>query len=169
MAAPFVCPQRRVERAWIDYNGHMNMAYYNLLFDQSLDHVFDALGIGVEYVRSGGSCFIAEAHVTYAREVQLEDPLRITYQLLDWDEKRVHMFGAMHHANENYLAATSEQLALHVDMASRRAAPFPADVQQRIAAMMQAHRHLEMPTQVGHVIGIPPERSMRRPKGPEPL
>ncbi len=161
MTAPFVCPPRRVERAWIDYNGHMNMAYYNLLFDQSLDHVFDALGIGTEYVRSGGSCFIVEAHVTYAREVQLDDPLRVTYQLLDWDEKRLHMFGAMHHAEAGYLAATSEQLSLHVDMASRRAGPFPADIRQRIATMMQAHRHLETPAQVGHVMGVAPERSLR--------
>ena len=162
MAAPFVCPQRRVERAWIDYNGHMNMAYYNLVFDQALDRVFDELGIGAEYVRDcGGSCFTVEIHVSYAQELKLDDPIRVTFQLLDWDEKRLHFFGEMYHAQEGYLAATSEQLSLHVDMGTRKAGPFPADVQHRITAMMDAHRHLDIPAQVGHVMRIPPERSKR--------
>src|SRR6185369_5939287 len=49
METPYLCAPRRVERAWIDYNGHMNMAYYNLVFDQALDQVFDDLGIGAAY------------------------------------------------------------------------------------------------------------------------
>ena len=118
MATPYLCAPRRVERAWIDYNGHMNMAYYNLVFDQALDQVFDELGIGAAYVRDGGgSCFTVEIHVTYVQELKLDDPLRVTFQLLDWDEKRLHFFGEMHHAEYGYLAATSEQMSLHVDMA----------------------------------------------------
>jgi acyl-CoA thioester hydrolase len=162
MQAPYQCTERRVEPAWIDYNGHMNMAYYNLVFDQALDVVFDDLGIGAAYVRDGGgSCFTVEIHVTYIQELKLGDPMRLTFQLLDWDEKRLHFFGAMYHAQEGYLAATSEQLSLHVDMRTRKAGPLPQAAQQRIAAMMHAHRHLEMPPQVGHVMGIPPERSKR--------
>ncbi len=167
MDAPFLCPERRVERAWIDYNGHMNMAYYNLVFDQALDRLFDELGIGVAYVQSGGgSCFTVEIHVSYLQEVAYDDPLRITYQLLDWDEKRLHLFGSMYHADEGYLSATSEQLSLHVDMASRRAGPFPPDVQRRIATLMHAHRHLPTPEQTGHVIGIPVARSKRDAAAP---
>ena len=135
MATPYLCAPRRVERAWIDYNGHMNMAYYNLVFDQALDQVFDELGIGAAYVRDGGgSCFTVEIHVTYVQELKLDDPLRVTFQLLDWDEKRLHFFGEMHHAEDGYLAATSEQMSLHVDMASRKAGPLPAQAQQRIDA-----------------------------------
>ena len=156
MGTPYLCAPRRVERAWIDYNGHMNMAYYNLVFDQALDQVFDELGIGAAYVRDGGgSCFTVEIHVTYVQELKLDDPLRVTFQLLDWDEKRLHFFGEMHHAEDGYLAATSEQMSLHVDMASRKAGPLPAQAQQRIDAMMQAHRLLARPPQVGHLIGIP--------------
>ena len=106
------CPERRVESAWIDYNGHMNMAYYHVLFDQALDHVFDDLGVGAAYVASGaGSCFTAEVHVAYLDELSEADPVRVSYQLLDWDEKRLHLFAEMHHATAGYLAATSEQLA----------------------------------------------------------
>ncbi len=153
--APFVCRERPVESAWIDYNGHMNMAYYNLVFDQALDEVFDELGIGAAYVASGaGSCFTVEVHVTYVQEVKLADPLRITYQLLDWDAKRLHMFASMFHAEKGYLAATSEHLSLHVDMTTRRAGALPLDAQTRIKEMMDAHRDLATPPPVGHVIGI---------------
>jgi acyl-CoA thioester hydrolase len=61
----------------------------------------------------------------------------------------------MYHADEGYLAATSEQLALHVDMGSRRTAPFPAKIQAKLADLMESHRGLSVPEPVGHVIGIP--------------
>ena len=58
LEAPIECPLTRVNEDWIDYNGHMNMAYYLLVFDQRLDYIYDQIGIGEEYVRTkGGSCF----------------------------------------------------------------------------------------------------------------
>jgi len=155
MTTGIVCPMQTVEPAWIDYNGHMNMAYYNLVFDRALDHVYDQLGIGADYVRhGGGSCFTAEIHVNYLQELLQDDPIRVTFQLLDWDARRLHYFETMYHDNAGYLAATSEQLALHVDMTTRRAAPFPDAVQARLAALMAEHGPLARPTQVGRVIGI---------------
>ena len=152
---PIVCPEQRVEASWIDYNGHMNMAYYHVAFDRALDHVYDGLGIGADYTASGaGSCFTLEVHVTYLSELTQGDPLRIHFQLLDRDAKRVHFFEHMYHAEQGYLAATSEQIGLHVDMTSRRAAPFPAAAMERIDALMEAHRTLPRPEQAGHVIGI---------------
>lgn len=148
------CPVQTVEPAWIDYNGHMNMAYYNLVFDRALDYVYDQLGIGAEYVRAGGSCFTAEIHVNYLQEVVLGDPLRVTFQLLDQDAKRLHFFEHMYHAGSGYLAATSEQLALHVDMTTRRSAPFPPPIQARIDALHRQHATLPRPEQAGRVIGI---------------
>jgi acyl-CoA thioester hydrolase len=49
--APFVSSLMRVEPAWIDYNGHLNMAYYNVLFDRAVDEVYERLGIGLEYLK----------------------------------------------------------------------------------------------------------------------
>lgn len=150
-----VCPEQRVVPAWIDYNGHMNMAYYNLAFDHALDHVYDQLGIGEAYVRSGqGTCFTAEIHVNYLQELLQDDPITITFQLLDWDGKRLHFFESMYHGSKGYLAATSEQLALHVDLGSRRSAAFPEEVQARLRALMALHEPLERPAQVGRVMGI---------------
>lgn len=151
----FEAPLRKVESEWIDLNGHMNMAYYNLLFDEALDELFNDIGVGWQYTKQGeGSCFTAEIHVTYLDELKEGDPVRITYQLLDWDEKRLHIFGRMYHGTEEYLAATSEQMCIHVDMKSRRASPMPERAQEKARAIMASHRNLDRPKQVGSVIGI---------------
>jgi len=152
---PIVCPEQRVKEDWIDYNGHMNMAFYNLAFDRALDHVYDLLGIGAEHVAAGGgSCFTLETHVNYLQELLRGDPIRVEFQLLDRDAKRLHFFEHMYHAQEGYLAATSEQLALHVDMRSRRAATFADEVMIRIDTLYETHRRLEQPAQAGRVIAI---------------
>jgi acyl-CoA thioester hydrolase len=150
-----VCPLQRVEQAWIDYNGHMNMAFYHVAFDRALDHVYDLLGIGRSYTESGaGSCFTLEVHATYLQELALGDPLRVYFQLLDRDAKRLHFFEHMYHAEQGYLAATSEQIALHVDMQTRRAAPFPEVAMRAIDGLMARHEALPRPEQAGRVIGI---------------
>lgn len=154
--APIVCPEQKVQPAWIDYNDHMNMAYYSLAFDLSLDYVYEQLGLGPDY-KQGSCCttFSLEAHVMYLREVVLGDPLRVTYQLLDWDAKRLHFIGQMYHGEQGYLAATSEQISMHISLETRRGTPFPQELQARIQAVMAAHASLSRPPQVGHVIGIP--------------
>jgi acyl-CoA thioester hydrolase len=155
LGTPIVCPAQQVEPAWIDYNGHMNMAFYHLAFDRALDHVYDLLGIGHAYTAAGqGSCFTLEVHATYLQELVLGDPLRVHFQLLDCDAKRLHFFEHMYHARDGYLAATSEQIALHVDMATRKAAPYPSGIMQRIDDLLAQHRRLPRPEQAGHVIGI---------------
>ncbi len=153
--SPIVCPSMNVNKEWIDYNGHMNMAYYSLVFDKCVDFVYDDLGIGVDYAKTeGGSCFALEVHVTYLQELVLDDPVKVTFQLLDWDTKRLHFFEQMYHAEDGYLAATSEQIALHVDMGERKSKPLPEAVQTRLDALMGLHEGLAKPPQVGHVIGI---------------
>jgi acyl-CoA thioester hydrolase len=69
LAAPFVSSPMDVIADWIDYNGHLNMAYYNVLFDRGLDQAFEVMGIGVSYARDRKlTIYTAEAHVCYVRE-----------------------------------------------------------------------------------------------------
>ena len=132
------------------------MAFYNLIFDRAVDSVFDAIGIGVDYVKSEqASAFTLEAHVCYLNEVAEGDPLRITFQLLDFDAKRMHYYQEMFHADENYLAATSEQLSMHIDMKTRRSAPYPTRVTAALETMSAAHRPLGSPERAGRAMGIP--------------
>ena len=154
--APFVSSVMRVEDAWIDYNGHLNMAYHNVLFDRCVDEAYELIGIGAEYVENRRqSAYTAEVHVRYLRELHAGDPVRVTLQLLDYDEKRLHYFEQLFHAESGWIAATSENLALHVDMDKRRTAPFPAEAMRRLMQMKAAHARLPRPEAVGRRVGMP--------------
>src|SRR5438552_2537470 len=75
--APFVSSVMRVEPGWIDYNGHLNMAYYNVLFDRAVDEAYELIGIGAAYLeKRRRSTFTAEVHVRYLRELHAGHPVR---------------------------------------------------------------------------------------------
>jgi len=157
--APFVSSPMRVEPAWIDYNGHLNMAYYNVLFDRAVDEVYELLGCGLAYVEaSRHTCFTAEVHVRYLRELYAGDPVRVTFRLIDYDAKRLHYFEELYHAEEGWLSATSENMALHVDMAAKKTAVFPEGVAKRLGQMKAAHDKLPLPDGVGRRIAMKQER-----------
>jgi len=156
LPAPFVSSVMRVEPGWIDYNGHLNMAYYNVLFDRAVDEVYELLGCGLAYVKeTRHSCFTAEVHVRYLRELHAGDPVRMTFQLLGFDAKRLHYFEQVLHAEADWLSATSENMALHVDMAARKTAAFPAAIVDRLALMKAAHARLPVPEAAGRHIAMP--------------
>jgi acyl-CoA thioester hydrolase len=154
--APFVSSLMRVEPQWIDYNGHLNMAYYNVLFDRAVDETYEILGIGLDYLkRTNHSTFTAEVHLRYLRELREGDPVRVEFQLLDYDAKRIHYFETLRHAEQSWVSATSENMTLHVDMGAKKVAPFPDDILKRLAAMKAAHAHLPIPDGVGRRIAMP--------------
>ena len=155
LAAPFVSSVMKVEPSWIDYNGHLNMAYYNVLFDRAVDEIFELLGCGADYVKQGFSTFTAEVHVRYLRELHEGDPVRVTIQLLDYDDKRIHYFEQLRHAEQDWLSATSENMSLHVDMAAKKVAPLPPDVMANLARMKAAHAALPWPDGAGRKIAMP--------------
>ncbi len=154
-AKPIEITGQSVLPEWIDYNGHMNVAFYVLAFDKALDKIFDMLDIGAAYVqRTGDSAFVLQNHVAYLAELKLHDPLRVTFQLLDWDAKKAHYFMQMYHATEGFLSATAEQVMMHVSLETRRSSPFPAEAQAKLAALQEAHRSLPRPESAGASIGI---------------
>jgi len=154
-AAPFASSVMRVEPGWIDYNGHLNMAYYNVLFDRAVDEVYELLGLGLAYVKTTRhSTFTAEVHVRYLRELLVDAPVRVTFQLLGFDKKRMHYFEQLHHAEEGWLSATSENMALNVNMVAKKVAAFPDNVMTRLAEMKAAHDKLPVPHGAGRRISM---------------
>lgn len=154
--APFVSSVMRVENAWIDYNGHLNMAYYNVLFDRAVDEMYELVGIGEAYLaQERRSLFTAEVHLRYLRELHAGDPVRVTIQLLGFDAKRVHYFEQLFHATEGWLSATSENMALHVDMQARRTLPFADGIAARLAGVRAAHAGLPLPDGAGRRVAMP--------------
>ncbi|HYG91017.1 MAG TPA: thioesterase family protein [Azospirillum sp.] len=154
-AAPLHLHTETVRPEWIDYNGHMNVAYYLLAFDHATDAVLDHFGIGKDYAETQSrSMFAVEAHLTYAREVTEGDGLRFASTVLAADAKRLHLFHTMHRAEEGFLAATAEFMLVHVDLADRRTVPFSEEIRARLDATAQAHAALPRPPQAGRAIGL---------------
>lgn len=153
--APFARHQEPVKPEWLDYNGHMNLAYYLLAFDHASDVFFDHLGVGRNYIeRTRGSIFVVETHVVYHREVTAGDMLRFSTVLLAHDAKRLHFMHHMHHAGEGYVAAANELMALHVSLETRRAKPFPCDVLATLARVQAAHDRLPRPAEMGRSVAF---------------
>ena len=145
----------KVQPDWIDYNGHLNMAYYNVLFDTAVDEVFLRVGLGPDYVKTReASYFTAEAHVCYLRELSVDTPVVATLQLIDLDAKRAHFYQELYHADEGWLSATSEQMSLHVDMRTRKVAPWPEDICENLSVLFEAHKLLPRPARVGRHVEI---------------
>ncbi|MEK9723750.1 MAG: thioesterase family protein, partial [Rhodospirillaceae bacterium] len=88
-AQPLDLHRETVRPDWVDYNGHMNVAYYVLVFDHATDVLLDHIGLDAAHrTATGNSVFVAEAHVTYDQEVMEGAALRVTTQVLDTDAKR---------------------------------------------------------------------------------
>lgn len=161
-SAPFISSVMQIEPQWIDYNGHLNMAYYNVMMDRAIDELWLQLGIGPAYKKDRqGSTFTAECHVRYLREIHLRDPVQVTIYLLGADEKRLHTFEELRHADERWLSATSENISLHIDMTTRKVAPFPPDIRARIAEITHIHASVQLPEGIGRKVAMPSKQDNR--------
>jgi len=159
VAAPLLTTVMQIEPGWIDYNGHLNMAYYNVLFDRGIDRLWLELSIGPDYLKERNkSTFTAECHVRYLREIHLGDPVQVSIYVIAADEKRLLTFAELRHATEGWLSATSENMTLHVDMATRKTAPFPPDIAARINTMLRAHAAMPRPDGLGRRIAMPEKK-----------
>lgn len=134
----------------------MNLAYYVVVFDLATDALYAALDIGDAYRdASGNSCFTAETHTLYEREVHLGDKLRVRSWLLGADSKRVHYFHEMFHVDSGERSAVQELMALHIDMRVRRVAPMPEEKQAALQAAVKQYAPATPPKGAGRKIALP--------------
>ncbi len=141
---------------WIDVNNHMNVAYYVLAFDQAVDALWEEFGITSDYINvSNSSTFAVESHITWQRELKVDAPYVITAQLLAYDDKRIHQFLRMYHAESHFLAATAEWLNLHVDLEIRKVAPWPDTIRAQIMNFAERQDDGGWPAEAGRQMNIP--------------
>lgn len=128
-----------VRPEWIDYNGHMNVAWYVAAMDQATDLLWEALGLGTRFRARGRATFAAECWIGYRRELFEGAPLSARCWLLAHDAKRLLVRCQLLHADEGFLASEAEWLALGIDLETRRVAPWPADVVRNFEAFAARH------------------------------
>jgi carnitine 3-dehydrogenase len=154
IAAPLQLISPTVPREWVDYNGHMSESCYLLVFGDQSDAFFRKIGIDEAYRAGGHSLFTVQTMIFNLAEAHLGDPLDLSLQLIDADDKRLHIFHAMHHGETGELLATGEQMLVHVDMTAGRSTPMPPALHARVHAILAAHAGLPRPPQAGRAIAI---------------
>jgi len=158
-AVPIVAWSGTVEPQWIDANEHMTSMAYPLLFHPHIVALFRQIGIDRSYVEERRlSIFQREFRIGYDRELRLGDPIEIRTFVIAHDAKRIHHFHELWHTGMAFRAAFVEYLSLHIDLATRRTARFPADVMARLDALGAAFGRIARPDGYGRKIGIPPRR-----------
>ena len=140
---------------WIDINQHMNVAYYVLAFDLAIDDLWATFGISEDYIeKTRSSTFGVECHVSYLQELHQDDKYIVTQQILAYDEKRIHHFQRLYHAEKHFLSATAEWMNLHVDLDVRRVTPWPSEILERIGEFCDAQTGQIKPAEVGRQMMI---------------
>jgi acyl-CoA thioester hydrolase len=146
--------QGTVLAAHIDYNGHMNVVHYRAAFDAATDGLFAHLGLGPEEynARTGATLMVVEEHTRYHAELAEGARYRILAQMVGHSARKLHYLLAMEDVGRGVLAATHEELALHVDLAARRASPLPPEALAAVEALEAAQAALPPPPDLGRVI-----------------
>jgi acyl-CoA thioester hydrolase len=127
----------RVRPEWVDHYGHMNLAYYLVVFDMATDELWPRLNLGPSFRARGLGTFAAESWQAYRREVLEGMPLACGSEVLGFDSKRLLLRHTMRHATEGWEVAENEVLFLCVDLERRKVAAWPEDVLARFAAAPQ--------------------------------
>jgi acyl-CoA thioester hydrolase len=114
-----------IKKEWTDYNNHMNMAYYVLVFDQIWEIILEKFKMGEQSAKSTKmSTMVVETHTTYNNEVKEGDEVEINLTFFDHDKKRLHFKMEMIEKSSKKLSATLEMLSLYIDLNKRRVVEF---------------------------------------------
>ena len=114
-----------IKKEWTDYNNHMNMAYYVLIFDQLWEIVLAKFKMGEQSAKTTQkSTMVVETHTTYNNEVKEGDEVEVNLTFFDHDKKRIHFKMEMIEKSSKKLSATLEMLSLYIDLSKRKVSEF---------------------------------------------
>ena len=153
---PIVLPEKRVIKDWIDYNGHMNVAFYTLAFDKSLDiFLEDTLGIGETHalVNKQGP-FVLQAHYHYLNEMSLDEKFNVRLLVVDCDKKRMHLCLDIFSLKKNKVIAVAEKVLINVNLKFRKTENYPSWAYKRLLKLKNTHKNGSFPSVLGKEITL---------------
>ncbi len=156
LSSPYKTRNQKVLSEWIDYNGHMNVAYYTLAFDKALDFFFeDVLGIGPSFVeKNKEGPFALKASYNYFSELLEEEIFFVNISILDFDSKRVHVFGEMRKDKSLELSAVFETVLMNMDLSARTVKQYPDRVLELFSILKSSLVIENIPTEIGKKITL---------------
>ena len=115
----------KIINEWTDYNNHMNLSYYILVFDKAAEKMLSNFKMGEEAaINTKRSTMVVETHTTYNNEVKEGEEVDIYLSYCDHDKKRLHYKLEMYEKSKNVLSSTTEVLALYINLELRKVAEF---------------------------------------------
>ena len=156
LSSPYKTRNQKVLPEWIDYNGHMNVAYYTLAFDKALDFFFeDVLGIGPSFVeKNKEGPFALKASYNYFSELLEEEIFFVDISILDFDSKRVHLFGEMRKDKSEELSAVFETVLMNMDLSARTVKQYPDRVLELLRIFKSSLVVDNIPIEIGKRITL---------------
>lgn len=144
----------KVIQEWVDHNGHMNDAEYNRVLSDATDDWLAHLGLTLETIKTlHYTVFTLENHLTFLKEMKLDEDIGVKVHLYDYDSKRLHVFMEMLNS-EQALTSTYEVMLMGIDTENGRPSPFPDSIAHNIEAYYKKDEMTTRPKQLGHQIGI---------------
>ena len=156
LISPYRTKNQVVLSDWIDYNGHMNVAYYTLAFDKALDFFFeDVLSIGPSFVEKyKEGPFALKASYNYFSELLEGENFFVDISILEFDPKRVHVFGEMRKDRSLELAAVFETVLMNMDLSARKVKPYPDRVLELFKLFKLSLIRDKIPMEIGKKITL---------------
>jgi acyl-CoA thioester hydrolase len=158
-AAPLSLHRAKVRKEWVDYNGHLNDAYYMVIFSQATDAFMDHIGMEDAARRSTRtSLYTLEGHINYLLEVKEGEDVEIRTRLVRHDAKRLQLYHEMFRPDVAEPVAAAEFMLLHVDTTDgAKSAPFRPEIAAKLQAIQAAQDTLPPSTYSGRTIGLRPK------------
>jgi carnitine 3-dehydrogenase len=142
-----------VRPEWVDYNRHMSDFRYAQVLGDAIDVLFRQAGVDEAYRGTGRMYYTVENHLKHLGEAKLGESLYVTAQLLNVDDKRLHVFQRVHRSRDDKQIATAEQMYLHVDTVAAKAAPADEKVRAKLQSILRAQAGLPRPAEAGSAVG----------------
>lgn len=144
--------------SWVDFNGHMADAYYGVVFSDAVTSFMNMIGMNAAYrEKTFNTIYTLETRIVYRHECKVGQPFSVFLQLLDLDQKRVHVFCKMTDKVSNVEFAWGEQLLLHTHQDPAhgpKSSAFEAVVMSTLEDIWKTHKEIAVPDWVGGRIGI---------------
>ena len=155
-STPIILPEQKVLKEWLDYNGHMNVAYYTLAFDKSLDiFLEDFLGIGETHAyENNQGPFVVQAHYHYLNEMNLNEKFIVRLYLVDCDKNKMHLCLDIYSLLQKKVISVVEQVLINVNLKLRKSQPYPQWAFERLLKLKNTHKNASLPSAFGKSIGL---------------
>ena len=155
-STPIILPEQEVLNEWLDYNGHMNVAYYTLAFDKSLDiFLEDLLGIGESHAyENNQGPFVVQAHYHYLNEMRLNEKFHVRLFVVDCDKNKMHLCMEIYSLFQEKVIAVVEQVLINVNLKLRKSEPYPPWAFEKLIKLKNTHKNVSLPSAFGKSIGL---------------